>query len=69
MNINFSIGDWEKSTNAIGSKLLMQMGWKPGQGVGKDGKGISTPVEAKLRIGKGAIGELTTIQHMQQYEY
>ncbi|XP_067941589.1 tuftelin-interacting protein 11-like [Watersipora subatra] len=50
------IGDWEKHTNMIGSKLMMKMGYKPGEGLGKDGKGIATPVEAKLRLGKGAIG-------------
>lgn len=54
--ICFSIGDWEKHTNKIGSTLLMKMGYKPGEGLGKDGRGISTPVEAKLRMGKGAIG-------------
>lgn len=55
----FRIGDWEKNTNRIGSTLLMKMGWTPGQGVGKDGRGIATPVEAKLRLGKGAIGMFT----------
>jgi hypothetical protein len=34
----------------------MKMGYKPGEDYGKDGRGIYTPVEAKLRLGKGAIG-------------
>ena len=52
----YRIGDWEKHINKIGSILLMKMGYKPGEDYGKDGRGIYTPVEAKLRLGKGAIG-------------
>lgn len=32
------------------------MGFQPGKGLGKDLQGISTPVEAHLRKGRGAIG-------------
>lgn len=32
------------------------MGYKPGMGLGKSLQGITTPIEAKLRKGKGAIG-------------
>lgn len=32
------------------------MGYEPGKGLGKSLQGITTPIEAKLRKGKGAIG-------------
>eukprot|EP01105_Mastigella_eilhardi_P028053 TRINITY_DN8_c0_g3_i1.p1 TRINITY_DN8_c0_g3~~TRINITY_DN8_c0_g3_i1.p1 ORF type:complete len:878 (+),score=239.79 TRINITY_DN8_c0_g3_i1:33-2666(+) len=34
----------------IGSKLLFKMGWRPGEGVGKQGnQGIAEPIEVKVR--------------------
>lgn len=49
-------GGWEKYTKGIGARLLLQMGYQPGKGLGKDLQGITTPIEAKQRKGKGAIG-------------
>ena len=43
------VGAFEAHTKGIGSKLLSKMGWTEGQGLGRDGKGIAKPLEAKLR--------------------
>lgn len=42
------LGNWEKYTRGIGSKLMMQMGYVIGNGLGKHGDGRIEPVEATV---------------------
>ncbi|XP_031624957.1 septin-interacting protein 1 [Contarinia nasturtii] len=59
---NRGLGGWEQHTRGIGAKLLLQMGYEPGRGLGKDLQGISQPVQAHVRKGRGAIGAYGTEQ-------
>ncbi|XP_033628549.1 tuftelin-interacting protein 11-like isoform X2 [Asterias rubens] len=56
MKSDKNFGNWQKHTNGIGEKLLLQMGYIPGKGLGKANQGIVRPVEATKHKGKGAVG-------------
>ena len=48
--------EFEKYSKGIGSKILYKMGYRPGQGLGKDGKGLAEPIQVKLRPSGVGIG-------------
>nr|XP_054774972.1 tuftelin-interacting protein 11-like [Lytechinus pictus]XP_054774973.1 tuftelin-interacting protein 11-like [Lytechinus pictus] len=56
MKADKEFAKWQKYTTGIGEKLLIQMGYIPGKGLGKANQGIVRPVEATKHKGKGAIG-------------
>lgn len=45
---NEPLGNWEKHTRGIGSKLMMQMGYVIGTGLGKLSDGRIEPVETQV---------------------
>ncbi|KAL4706809.1 hypothetical protein ACJJTC_010043 [Scirpophaga incertulas] len=42
-----ALGEWERHTRGIGSKLMLAMGYVPGRGLGARGAGRVLPVEAR----------------------
>lgn len=61
------LGNWEKYTRGIGSKLMVQMGYVIGTGLGKRSDGRIEPVEAQvLPAGKslGWFKFLRILQHV-----
>jgi len=55
------MGDWEKYTKGIGSKLMQKMGYETGKGLGKSGnEGVTVPLQPSARpkgMGLGSIDE------------
>ena len=43
-------------SDTLGNKMLQKMGWKAGDGLGKDGQGIVAPVTANVHVAGTGLG-------------
>ncbi|KAJ3271829.1 Tuftelin-interacting protein 11 [Terramyces sp. JEL0728] len=64
-----AFGAFNKHGKGFGLKMLLKQGYVPGQGLGKDGAGIATPIEVNLRpqgAGLGMVEEKTKSTKKQE---
>lgn len=61
-----SLGNWEKHTRGMGSKLMMQMGYIIGTGLGKRGDGRIEPVEATVLPPRKSLGLFKSFKTVMQ---
>ncbi|CAB4018567.1 tuftelin-interacting 11-like, partial [Paramuricea clavata] len=67
-NAGKDFASWEQHTKGFGTKMLKKMGYEPGKGLGKEGQGIATPVEAFKRGGRGALSYYGPEKHTKKQE-
>ncbi|XP_064395367.1 zinc finger CCCH-type with G patch domain-containing protein-like isoform X2 [Halichondria panicea] len=65
---NGPLGDWEKYTKGVGSKLLKKMGYIHGQGLGKGGQGRVAPVEIIILPSGKSLDACAEIREKKQAE-
>ncbi|CAN0477650.1 unnamed protein product, partial [Phaeothamnion confervicola] len=44
----YQFGAWERHTRGIGGKLMARMGYRRGEGLGKEKQGMSRPVAIRV---------------------
>ncbi|RHZ50552.1 hypothetical protein Glove_495g28 [Diversispora epigaea] len=45
---NNNLAEWEKHTTGVASRMMKKMGYKMGEGLGKNSEGIVKPIEVKI---------------------
>jgi len=53
---SWQFGQFERHTRGIGARLMAQMGWQQGGGLGKSAQGIVEPVAARARPKNQGLG-------------
>lgn len=48
---------------------ILQMGYQPSQGLGKKLQGVTVPIEANLKKGRGAIGNILLLIYVFNVSY
>lgn len=61
--VDRNFGEWEKHTKGFGMKILEKFGFKRGEGLGRDGTGITEPVAEDEQV---VLPHATSIDHVRE---